>query len=454
MVERKKVAALILMLLGFTPLVYAALSGNFSDTTWTIGTMKADTYYVGDSTKIADVGGLYQNGVALPDYLTSLGVGTTVTQASPYTYIVFKSGPTYFANSTAGTTNYSGTNFATMLNAAIAAQPAGTTYFIKKGTYTLTKELYATKGVNLIGESSDSTIIICGAGYTASNHIVHFDVTVATVPVTIRDITFDGDQGTGQTTNAQGLWLEGIDVTVQNCKVMDPYATGIEVLVDDLGVDSVKILDNTILRCGLGGAGVGPGIKCDHRGGSTAIIKNILIDGNYVEDGGEHGIKCYDAVANNTEIIGNTVLSVAKAGIWSQAGGTIAHNVVRETGGNGIVIGDTAVGDTITCDGNYIYSCGGVESAFRGGIYVNTASPYTVISNNFIYDSFEHGIQFGSDNSIITGNVIKTAGGTGIIMLSGADNNLIIGNQILTTTQWSDSGSGNVRRSNIGVADS
>jgi hypothetical protein len=120
-------------------------------------------------------------------------------------------------------------------------------------------------------------------------------------------------------------------------------------------------------------------------------------------------------------------------GIWCNSPGVVSGNVVKNAGGSGIVLGDTYVTPTaIICSSNRVYSCGGTYSAFTGGIYVNDAAEKSIVSSNYIYDSFQYSVQVVSDGCLVVGNQLITAG----------------------TGTWLDTGAGNVRRSNIGVADS
>jgi hypothetical protein len=83
---------------------------------------------------------------------------TVFEQASPYTYIVFKVSSTYYANSTIGGTNYSNSNFVTMMNTLIAAMSSGQTIFIKSGTYTVGSTIDGATGISIIGEGAGTVL--------------------------------------------------------------------------------------------------------------------------------------------------------------------------------------------------------------------------------------------------------------------------------------------------------
>ena len=199
-----KILAWIFILTFFTStMVEAALTGSFSNTLWQIPTMKADTYYVGSSTIIANSTGLYgaeiyRNGQAISTYISSLGYATpasigtwitgndtavkstvsgwisgnlTVSSGSgviPFSYVCWKSGSNYFANSTTGGTNYTGTNATSTIQSAITAtgSAGGGVVFIKAGHYDIVGVGLSilSSNVILMGEGAENTYLHVASG--------------------------------------------------------------------------------------------------------------------------------------------------------------------------------------------------------------------------------------------------------------------------------------------------
>jgi len=80
----------------------------------------------------------------------------------PASYIIFKSGSTYYAkNSSTGEVDYSGTSASSVINSAISALGSeGGTIFIRAGYYYLTSSISISKDdVSIIGEGKRSTIL-------------------------------------------------------------------------------------------------------------------------------------------------------------------------------------------------------------------------------------------------------------------------------------------------------
>lgn len=86
------------------------------------------------------------------------GNTTAATAVSPYSYIVYKSGATYYANSTTGDTNYDNADFDAMMNTLIAAASAGDHIHLKAGTYVVSATITGKSGVSLSGEG-EGTIL-------------------------------------------------------------------------------------------------------------------------------------------------------------------------------------------------------------------------------------------------------------------------------------------------------
>lgn len=395
-------AAIFIVIAGLVggPYAYAVLTGGFSDSVWTVPTMKADNYYVGSSTKLANSSGVYATefyraGTALPAYLASLGVGTTVTQASPYSYVVFKDGGTYYANSTTGATNYSGAAFTTVLENAINAAD-GQSIYIKAGEYTVTSQIDITKNVVISGAGMNATKLKAGAAL--NDDLIYYGAAAATeTKLVLTDLTLDGDRGTGQVTDGMGLFATS-SAYLQRVKIQHIWGTGALARVGTKNaaypLTVFSLVDCELWDCGVHGS-VGPAIR-GHRAATAAHrIEDFIVQNCYIHDTNEHGVKIYyengDSSANNAFIIGNKFERCDSTGISLGAknatvtGNQIIHSNYNNPGADGIVIEDT---------GKYIISGNVIQNVGTNGlgIRVNTGVEGFIISDNYITDTATAGI--------------------------------------------------------------
>lgn len=233
MVEWKRLTAILIVLGCFTiPVALAVLTPSFSDTIWQTPTMKADTYYVGAATVIANSTGLfgaelYRNGETIGDYIASLGVGATLTQASPYSYICWENAGTCYANSTYGGTNYSGAVESTVLQNAINAVElrGGGVIFLKASHYDLAAGLVIDDdNVVLMGEGYENTYLHVASGQDG--------ITVGNGIDRIFSIGVEGIfiQNAGvYTVNSTGLLLKGQSHSYFRDVNIESFMYGVEV---------------------------------------------------------------------------------------------------------------------------------------------------------------------------------------------------------------------------------
>jgi hypothetical protein len=121
----------------------------------------------------------YRAGTSLTDLLAAAGGGSLIKQAAPYTYIVWRDGATYHANSTIGGTNYNNANFVTLMGSTIGACSAGDVIFIKAGTYVVGTTITGKSGVSIIGSGS-GTIFDC-TSMASGDHAIDFSGTESDV---------------------------------------------------------------------------------------------------------------------------------------------------------------------------------------------------------------------------------------------------------------------------------
>jgi Pectate lyase superfamily protein len=210
-------------------------------------------------------------------------------------------------------------------------------------------------------------------------------------------------------------WLSGSNGTIQNSRVADSWADGIN-------------LNN----------GNSPN-------GDRAGL-NLTAQNNFVRGGGDDGIATYSdagATGTNTEMDGTNILNnTSVAPYWANglrvAGGKnvlVQNNLVMDPAANNgmevSVFGNTGHPlDSATISGNTILRGGGWNGADRHGMHVGSpgstslfADAYTnaAISNNFIQDSRRAGLKIGTtfETLTISSNVIDHPALPGISIASG-----------------------------------
>jgi hypothetical protein len=106
------------------------------------------------SFKVRQTSATSPTGQALnPSSAASSAAASTMVQ--PYSYIVFydSTAKLYNAvNGTTGTTDYSGTNAATVIQSALSGAPTGGSVYIQVGTYTGTGSVTNTNGLSIIAQ--------------------------------------------------------------------------------------------------------------------------------------------------------------------------------------------------------------------------------------------------------------------------------------------------------------
>jgi len=156
--DGKLLTAIMTIVLLTSVWAYAALTASFSDNVWQVPTMKADNYYIGASTLLADSSAVYspefyRDGQTIGDYIAAVapgGSGSNITEAS---YIIYKDGSTYCAqNGTTGTVT-TNANAATLINSVITNLGGnGGLIFIKRGSYDIDSTIHANGGIRIVGE--------------------------------------------------------------------------------------------------------------------------------------------------------------------------------------------------------------------------------------------------------------------------------------------------------------
>ncbi|MCD6165360.1 right-handed parallel beta-helix repeat-containing protein, partial [bacterium] len=182
---------------------------------------------------------------------------------------------------------------------------------------------------------------------------------------------------------------------------------------------------------------------------SNINVLNLQIDGNDANQT-EGGLQCIEFKNNVTQskVEGCYIHNAKLGGIYihrDSSHNKILNNYIHDNGSAGSASGGLALsGDYNIVSGNKFSSnsLSGIElngdynvvdsnvfvSNYYPIAYGGTPGKHSIISNNSIYSSSIHGIEFAQDGSIIKGNLIRSTGIYGI-KFSGS-NSIISGNVI------------------------
>jgi hypothetical protein len=447
------------------------LTYDFQGTKFTEKVRNYDTNY---DLVTLDSDATYIDGTQFDTYISGLGGGGTVyTQSSPYDYIVFRVGGTYYANSTTGGTNYSNANFVTLWNSLVGAISDGDSVFLKSGTYVYSTvlDIGGVDNVTIAGEAGailqcDTAIATAGFRWIGTSQTDHDK------SATIRGITFDNNRLTS------GPYFKWHDhLTVENCHVFDTVNASLRAGISVISTagypnQDVKIINNSLEFAG--GSCI-----------SVSYTRGLIISGNHVKNPCQYDYPAGGGIQTNIEtdyvtITGNVVTGTTKNdGMYlgestevttatkythyTVTGNTITltdlHNSATSgikayinegvISGNTINIAGTAdgsVGIHVTGLRNIVSSnaikCGGTVWA---GIYMDdtVTAGRSTISGNIITGTDTYGIENEQDYNYFSDNQILSEA-TGLHHVAGADqNNLVGGSFEDCTTEISDSGTGN-----------
>lgn len=207
-----------------------------------------------------------------------------------------------------------------------------------------------------------------------------------------------------------GMWIEkSSHIVIERCYI-DTYVY-IAIGCRD-GNHDVKVLSNTVLN----GHGVQSNrypIVLNSGGNNDDVSRNIVCDGNYIEDQTPkwEGIDAHGL--SNAVISNNTILNTATGIAVVSGGNDITENIVI----TGNVYRLTKV-------------CDAISSTY--GITVAVNSKNVAITNNSLYGcgnnsstSDKGGIKiYGIDQAIISNNIINCSSGNGVLASSITDNPL------------------------------
>ena len=241
---------------------------------------------------------------------------------------------------------------------------------IKNATYDITDNIVVKRGVNILGESKEGTILLLknNATFSDAGMIRFKDISDRVQYASLKNITLDGNrdnQGT-TTSNLYGVYAEGDYITVENNIIKNHVGYGVDPHESLAGEYSLyfNTLYNYIDNCGTTTNG-SCGITYDFN-------KYGKIIGNIVTNSGHHGISM---VTGSLNIL-------------------IEKNIISTTTGHGISITNNC--NNITIKDNDIYWAG------DSGIYISSADNNNIINNTITY-SYERGMRIykSSHNNII-----------------------------------------------------
>lgn len=343
----------------------------------------------------------------------------------------------------------------TTLGAALAAASSGDVIWVREGTYSESTITSALDNITIIGESREASIVsMAGNVLTLSGT----GVTLVGVQVTCStgSFVFSGASQTfincvfkTSTNTTATMSFQGTDKYVMGCRFEFNSASAGFRIMQNTG-DRAKYLDNIFILAGES---------------STTAQGVIEVYGSYMKFNNNH-IRC-TAGTNKRPTIGFGKASGAQMGTFT------GNTIVAESNTGGLILGSSALYNTITgnnfyvtgaaCDisgtghvitGNHFTSQANASGDY--GVVVNGGTKHT-ITGNYLRgggSSSTAAISLAASNTncTISGNEISDWA-TGISIASGCDTNNITGNNISAsvTTPISDSGLNNDAYNNTGV---
>jgi len=363
---------------------------------------------------------------------------------SPYSYIVWRNGSTYYArNGTTGEIEFKSTNATATIQYAINSLPdSGGKIFIKAGTYVIDSTIWVNKSnISICGEGS-STILSGSSSLNNAIMTVRKDASTSDWlhNIEIAHLTFDGTNMPRTTYDSilkalHGRYVERLNV--HNLIVKNTPATGI-------GIDQIKyswIHHNYIEGCGTsgeaaGGNGIGIGVASDYNIISDNIIYDVANNGILVE---AFGYAHYYIISNNEVLycdgagvrldgiaqflITDNILYHNKNGIqiskieWASSTvysqqGLITDNLIYYSNTHGIRIPYSS-SKQIYIEHNWI------KLSQHYGIYTNTDDDVYIVGNIFVLNT-DGAISTGTGiNPVIEDNIGYTTENSGSAEITG-----------------------------------
>jgi len=392
---------------------------------------------------------------------------TQGTQLSTASYIVYYQDNFYAQNGTTGVIDYSGTDAATVIQAAIDALTEGGLIILRRGIYALTSCIRVSKGIHLLGEKGAVLRVDDGA-QSSTNPFNILEVTGDNV--TVENLELDGNAASnpnlaGTTPdpppanpNIQSgiVFFSGRNGEIVNCYLHDLWNAGIWLAALDGDVIGTEIGSCQIERVGksyVDGSSTNPPQSANavyilRLQGSTS---GSNIHDNVIRETCGRGIYLH---FDTDSIVSSNILVKTPNSISESAGITIDDDAKRITvrgnqitgHGPGIFVAWAGCEDIIIEANHCIDAPGSAGSGY--GILVDSIAPLgptlrtLIIKGNICRDSDLAGISVSASETIIEGNIcynnhqasgVPTTRKAGIIVQGGAYPNSsdisIIGNR-------------------------
>jgi len=293
-------------------------------------------------------------------------------------YTIWREGSYYFAKNSNGEIEFSGTDAATVKQAAINALTNGGIIFIKNAIYPLSSYLTMKDNIHIIGESKEKTVLDTSntGAYIKAQNIESFSIQNVYVKAennqayqisisdcdnfTLRDLKIY----TNATSYGYGIYLDSCNYVYCNNIELSTSGTGICLV----NCNEIKITDITGIRQKNSANDV---IRLE--GCYDATINNIVIDGDATSDGiyrgvfikSSQGVVMSNAVITKTKdaavalsnssyvVISNVIgsyVTTSCSGLWAR---NITHVTITDSQFNfniydGILIGEEQTADEVS----------------------------------------------------------------------------------------------------------
>ncbi len=186
---------------------------------------------------------------------------TQGTQLSTASYVIYYQDNFYAQNGTTGIVDFSGTDAATVIQAAIDALSEGGLIILRRGIYALTNYIRVSKGIHLLGEKGAVLRVDDGAQSSANPFNI---LEVAGDNVTVENLELEGNAASnpnlaGTTPDPppanpniqSGIVVRsGHNAEVLNCHIHDTWNAGIWLAAADGDVNGCEIASCVIERTG------------------------------------------------------------------------------------------------------------------------------------------------------------------------------------------------------------
>lgn len=360
--------------------------------------------------------------------IAATNASIAATKNQPYSYIIYKSGSTYYArNGATGAVDYSETTLADALTEAFTALTAdGGVIFLSQLAFPMTSFASIPEGVR----------VVCDYNAEHWEYINSADSSGSPYTVSVGSGVNNGYY-LGQDSEGRILYASSdIKTIINSC--IDNYSH-IKIMPGDYGVLSGSIAitskHDVVLEAKNARFELSTNSYIVSVSGESS---NVVVDGLILTGSGNatynsnSGIVVIGAATGctNIEVKNCQVYSCGYDGILflrNVTGGSIHHNYVSASGDDGINVGGVH-GDPVS---EVVVSENIVENCVHDGIHVSDDSEKIVVNKNRV-SGCNNGVGlYRTTESVISENIISNIANYGIVTLASGTNNNIIRNNIL-----------------------